>query len=182
MKTQLIEMIRELSYQKKNITLASGRQSDFYIDMKNTLFHPQGINWVAQLILEQLKDQEGQLKAVGGLTMGADPISTAVSMASVSWKSPLFCFYIRKEPKSHGTQQWVEGLKNLKAGDEVIILEDVVTSGGSSIKAAERAELAGLKVKGILTCVDREEGGQETIQKAGYAFYRLVSKSEILKA
>lgn len=179
-KAELITMVRELSYEKREITLASGRKSDFYMDMKNTLLHPRGIHLVSQMMSESLKKYDGQIRAVGGMTMGADPISTALSLVSLSWKQPLMAFYIRKEPKGHGTAQWVEGIKNLKDGWPVFILEDVVTSGGSSLKAVERAENAGLKVKGIFTCVDREEGGRETIEARGLEFLTLLKKTEII--
>ncbi len=180
LKQELIQLIREKSYEKREVTLSSGLKSDFYVDMKQTLLHAKGISLVAQLMLQELKSLEGQIRGVGGLTMGADPMSTAVSMLSLEWKSPLHAFYIRKEPKGHGTNQWVEGIKNFSSGDKVYILEDVVTTGGSSLKAVERAKLAGLNVLGILTCVDREEGGREHIEKQGLKLLSLVTKTEIV--
>jgi orotate phosphoribosyltransferase len=179
-KAKLLTMIRELSYEKRTITLASGRTSDFYIDMKHTLLHPQGIDYVSDLMAEGLKTMDGLLFGVGGLTMGADPLSTALSLKSLSWKQPLMAFYIRKEPKGHGTSQWVEGMKNFKPNNAVYILEDVVTSGGSSLKAVERAKLAGLNVKGVFTCVDRQEGGEAAIRAAGLELKSLFNKRDIL--
>ncbi len=179
--TELRDMVREKSYEKRTVTLASGKTSDFYMDMKNTLLHPRGAFLVGKLIAESLQQSDGRLVGVGGLTMGADPIATAVSISSLSWKRPLLAFYIRKEPKGHGTGQWVEGIKNFSSGDCVYVLEDVVTSGGSSLKAVERAELAGLKVAGIFTCVDREEGGREVIEARGLEFRALLRKSDIVK-
>ena len=180
MKNELIEMIRELSYVKGEVHLASGKKSDFYVDMKNTLLHPKGISLVGHLILEKLKSFDGTLAGVGGLTMGADPIATACSMLSLSWERPLLAFYIRKEPKAHGTEQWVEGLKNFSEKDAVFILEDVVTTGGSSLKAVDRAQAAGLNVEGVITCVDREEGGREKIEARNLKFMSLITKSEIV--
>lgn len=179
-KKQLIQLIREKSYEKKSVTLSSGLQSDFYVDMKQTLLHAQGISWVAQLMLELLKPYLGKIKGVGGLTMGADPLATAVSLMSLQTAYPVHAFYIRKEPKGHGTNQWVEGIKNYTPGDKVFILEDVVTTGGSSLKAVERARLAELDVVGIITCVDRQEGGRETIEKQGLKLLSLVTKAEIV--
>ncbi len=178
-KRRLLKMVRELSYEKKTITLASGRTSDFYIDMKHTLLHPEGAWLVGQLIANLLSSQDGMLAGVGGLTMGADPISTSVSIATRQWKRPLMAFYIRKEPKGHGTGQWIEGLKNFKSGDVVYVLEDVVTSGGSSLKAVERAEMGGLNVRGIVTCVDRQEGGREAILARGLDFQALLNRSDV---
>ncbi len=180
LKKKLAKMIVQRSYERRNIVLASGRISDFYIDLKNTLLHPQGIDWVSTLMLEELKKMEFELQGVGGPTMGADPIVTAISMKSLSWKTPLLAFYIRKEPKAHGTSQWIEGLKNFDPGSRVFIVEDVVTSGGSGLKAVEKAKAAGLKVEGIISCVDREEGGREKIESTGLRFMTILTKSDIL--
>ncbi len=179
---ELIKLIREKSYEKRKVMLASGRESDFYIDLKNVLLHPRGIDLVSDLILLNLKKYEGQLWGVGGPTMGADPIVTAVSMKSLAWSRALMAFYIRKEPKSHGTSQWVEGIKNFPVGSKVFIMEDVVTSGGSSLKAVEKATEAGMEVLGIHTCVDREEGGREKIEAAGLQFMTILTKGDILNA
>lgn len=177
---EIITLIRKLSYEKREVTLASGRKSDFYVDMKQTLLNPFGIDAISDLILKELREWEGELAGVGGMTMGADPLATSVSLKSLQWKAPLMAFYIRKEPKSHGTAEWVEGLKNFNPGDSVFILEDVVTSGGSSLKAVERAKLGGLSVKGVITCIDRQEGGRETIEAAGLLFKSLFTKADIV--
>ena len=177
---EVITLIRKLSYEKREVTLASGRKSDFYVDMKQTLLNPFGIDAIAEMISSELREWDGEIAGVGGMTMGADPITTAVSLKSLSWRSPLMAFYIRKEPKTHGTSEWVEGLKNFTQGDSVFVLEDVVTSGGSSLKAVERARLGGLVVKGVVTCIDRQEGGRETIEGAGLLFKSLFTKSDIV--
>ncbi len=179
LKTKLVDIIREKSYEKKEITLSSGLKSNFYIDMKQTMLHAEGIYLVSRLMLEKLKPLEGKITGVGGMTVGADPMTSVVSLMSLTWKNPVHAFYIRKEPKGHGTNEWVEGLKNFSKGESVFILEDVVTTGGSSLKAVERAEMAGLKVLGVLTCVDRQEGGQQKIEAKGLKFMTLVTKQEI---
>lgn len=179
LKKELIDMIREKSYEKKEITLSSGLKSNFYVDMKQTMLHARGIYLVSRLMLEKLKSYDGKISGVGGMTMGADPMTSVVSLMSLTWEKPVHAFYIRKEPKGHGTNEWVEGLKNFSKGESVFILEDVVTTGGSSLKAVERAEMAGLKVLGILTCVDRQEGGREKIKEKGLQFLTLVTKQEI---
>ena len=182
---EFANLVRELSYQKRQVTLASGKQSDFYIDMKNTLLHPRGI-WLASFLIYQkiqkMRAQGLDIKGVGGLTMGADPLSTGVSMYSQDQKNQLFACYIRKEPKAHGTQQWLEGMKNFSPGDKIIILEDVVTTGGSTLKSVERARLGGLDVVGVITAVDREEGGAENIKAAGLPFDAVLTKTKILEA
>jgi orotate phosphoribosyltransferase len=179
---ELVSLIRALSYQKRNVVLASGKTSDFYIDMKNTLLHPRGIWLVSQLVLQKIKQLRAagqKIKGVGGLTMGADPLSTGASILSESWAEPVFAVYIRKEPKGHGTQAWLEGMKNFSEGDGILILEDVVTTGGSTLKSVERARQGGLNVLGVVTVVDRQEGGAENIQASGLMFDSLVTKKMI---
>ncbi|MEQ1876263.1 MAG: orotate phosphoribosyltransferase [Bdellovibrionia bacterium] len=182
MKFELTKMVRTLSYEKKEVTLASGLKSDFYIDMRVTLLHPRGVRLASRLMAENLKPLDGKLRGVGGMTMGADPIVTGVSLTSefLEWKQPLLALYIRKEPKGHGMGQWCEGVKNFKPGDRIFILEDTVTTGGSSLKAVEKAREAGLDVQGVFTCVDREEGAREKIIAAGLEFRTLITKSDIL--
>ena len=176
---RLKKIIIELSYEKRNVVLASGRASDFYFDGKQTTLHPEGGYLTGKLFFEAVKDVEG-LEGVGGLTLGADPIATATSMVSFLEGKPIPGFIIRKEPKGHGTGAWLEGRKNLKPGARVVIVEDVVTSGGSSIKAIKRAEEEGLVVLGVVTLVDREEGGRENIEKEGYWMKSIFTKAQIL--
>lgn len=178
-KARLKEIIKELSYEKRNVILASGRESDFYFDGKQTTLHPEGGYLTGKLFFEAIKDEE-QVEGVGGLTLGADPIATATSVVSFLEKKPIPAFIIRKEPKGHGTGAWLEGRKNFKPGSRVVIVEDVVTSGGSSLKAIRRAEEEGLKVLGVVTLVDREEGGRENIEKEGYWLKSIFTKSEVL--
>ncbi|MBU5613674.1 MULTISPECIES: orotate phosphoribosyltransferase [Geomonas] len=178
-KERLKKIIIELSYEKRNVTLASGRQSDFYFDGKQTTLHPEGGYLTGKLFFEAIKDVEG-VEGVGGLTLGADPIATATSVVSFLEGKPVPGFIIRKEPKGHGTGAWLEGRKNLKPGAKVVIVEDVVTSGGSSLKAIKRAEEEGLVVLGVVTLVDREEGGRENIEAEGYWLKSIFTKAEIL--
>ncbi len=181
---EFVILIRKLSYEKRQVTLSSGKQSDFYIDMKNTLLHPRGIWLASQLIASAIRvriEKGEEIRGVGGLTMGADPLSTGVSLVSEGWQKPLYAFYIRKEPKGHGTQNWLEGMKNFKTGDKVIVLEDVVTTGGSTLKSVERARLGGLDVAGVITAVDRQEGGKETIEATGIKFTAIVTREMILR-
>jgi orotate phosphoribosyltransferase len=176
---RLKKIILELSYEKRKVILASGRESDFYFDGKQTTLHPEGGYLTGKLFFDAVRDVAG-IKGVGGLTMGADPIATATSVVSFLEGTPIPAFIIRKEPKGHGTGAWLEGRKNLMPGSKVVIVEDVVTTGGSSMKAVRRAEEEGLEVLGVVTLVDREEGGRECIEKEGYWLKSIFTKSEIL--
>jgi len=176
---RLKRIILDLSYEKRLVKLASGRESDFYFDGKQTTLHAEGGFLVGKLFHEAIKDVEG-VEAVGGITLGADPIATATSIAAHLAGKRLHAFIIRKEPKGHGTGQWLEGRKNLPAGTRVVIVEDVVTTGGSSMKAVRRAEEEGLNVLGIVTLVDREEGGRENIEAEGFWLKAIFTKSELV--
>ncbi|RQW90196.1 MAG: orotate phosphoribosyltransferase [Geobacter sp.] len=176
---RLKQIILEKSYENKKVTLSSGLESDFYFDGKQSTLHPEGSYLTGKLFFEAMKDI-AEVEGVGGLTLGADPIATATSLVSFLDGRPIPAFIIRKEPKGHGTGAWIEGGKNLRQGARVVIVEDVVTSGGSSLKAIRRAEEEGLLVLGVVTLVDREEGGRENIEKAGFWLKSIFTKSEIL--
>ena len=176
---RLKKIITDLSYEKRKVTLASGRESDFYFDGKQTTLHAEGGILVGKLFFEAIRDVPG-VQGVGGITLGADPIATATSIAAFLAGRPVHAFIIRKEPKGHGTGQWLEGRKNLPPGSKVVIVEDVVTTGGSSMKAVRRAEEEGLTVLGIVTLVDREEGGRENIEKEGYWLKAIYTKSDLV--
>ena len=178
---KLKQLILELSYERRLVKLASGRESDFYFDGKQTTLHAEGGYLTGKLFYEAIKDVQG-VQAVGGITLGADPIATATAIAALMAGQPLHAFIIRKEPKGHGTGQWLEGRKNLPPGTRVVIVEDVVTTGGSSMKAVRRAEEEGLKVLGIVTLVDREEGGRENIEAEGYWLRTIFTKSQLVGA
>ncbi len=179
-KEELKQIICELSYEEREVTLASGRKSNFYFDGKQTTLHARGGLLVGQAFWDEIKQLEGPIDGVGGLTLGADPIATATSIAAQLDGAGVHAFIIRKEPKGHGTGQWLEGRKNLPPGSRVVIVEDVTTTGGSSLKAVERAEEEGLVVLGIITLVDREEGARETIEGAGQTLRAVFTKTEVV--
>src|SRR5512146_2305044 len=154
---RFLALLKVNSYEKRKVILSSGRESDFYIDCKQTTLTAEGAVLCGRLFCEML-EKGGWPEAVGGITLGADPIVTAVSLTSALQGKPFPAFIIRKEPKKHGTAQWIEGTKNLAAGMKVAIVEDVVTTGASTLKAIERAEGAGLVVTRVLCLVDRNEG------------------------
>ena len=157
--------------------LSSGKMSNYYIDLRVITLDPEGGFIIGNLVYEKIKDRKPD--GIGGLTLGADPITYSTALISYLNKQPIKPFIIRKEPKGHGTKKQIEG--NVKEGDKVIIIDDVITSGGSALKAAKVAKQNGLKVEGILVIVDREEGGEENIRKEGFDFYPIFKISELLK-
>jgi len=177
---QLMKIIRELSYEEREVTLASGRKSTFYFDGKQTTLHARGGLLVGKAFWKEVQQFAGPIHGVGGLTLGADPIATATSIAARLDKQEVHAFIIRKEPKGHGTGQWLEGRKNLPPGSRVVIVEDVTTTGGSSMKAVERALEEGLQVAGIVTLVDREEGARENIEGAGQTLRAVFTRTQIV--
>jgi orotate phosphoribosyltransferase len=164
-RVRLLDLLRHLAYEEREVVLASGRTSNFYIDCRQAVLTAEGHFLVGWLVNQVIAERAPSVRAVGGLTMGADPIASAASTLSFLGPSPLGAFYVRKEPKGHGTQKWVEGDKTLPAGTPVAIVEDVVTTGGSTLKAIERARLHGFEVKLVIAMVDREEGGREAIER-----------------
>ena len=141
---RLKQLIKEKAYKCGHFVLASGKTSDFYIDARKITLDPEGAYLVGQLLFGRLKDDS--ITAVGGLTLGADPIVAAIALTSYLERKPIPVFIIRKEAKGHGGQNWIEGLKNLKKGMNVAIIEDVITTGESSLKAAEKVkELKGAR-------------------------------------
>jgi orotate phosphoribosyltransferase len=178
MRAELLALIQEKSYEERPVTLASGRKSNFYVDGKQTALHQRGAYLIGRLFVDRLP-LFGPVDGVGGLTLGADPLATATSLVSGLEGGGVPAFIVRKEPKGHGTQSWIEGKRNLPAGSRVVILEDVVTTGGSSLKAVERVEAEGYRVLGVLGLVDREEGGRQALEGRGYRFEALFTKSEV---
>ena len=178
-KTRLLQLLAELSYENRQVTLTSGKTSSYYVDGKQTTLHNEGSFLTGSLTLDLIRSAETPIRAVGGLSMGADPIATAVSLLSWFSGPPVHAFYIRKEPKGHGKNLWIEGNKNLNEGDAVAIVEDVVTTGGSLLKAIERAQAYGLQVKQVITLLDRLEGGAEMLAEKGFKLQALFTINDI---
>jgi orotate phosphoribosyltransferase len=164
-RARLLELLKRLAYEEREVTLASGQKSNFYIDCKQAVLSAEGHFLVGWLIGRAIGERAPEVEAVGGLTMGADPLASAVATVSYLGQRPLAAFYVRKEPKGHGTGQWIEGAKALRPGMPVAILEDVVTTGASALKAIARAREFGLKVALTVGIVDREEGGREALER-----------------
>lgn len=178
LRRRLACLLVEKSYREGDFVLASGRRSDYYFDCRVTALHAEGSWLIGTLFFALLRDMD--IKGVGGMTMGADPLVTATTVISHENGHALHGLLVRKEAKGHGTGQFVEGLGNFSAGDRVAMLEDVVTTGGSLLKACQRVQDAGLHIAAVCAILDREEGGREKLREAGYNLHALFTRSELL--
>jgi orotate phosphoribosyltransferase len=177
---RLVELLATRSARRGQFTLASGRQSTLYIDARLTTMSPEGLAAIGPLALSALQNRDWSVEAVGGLTLGADPVSYAIAYASALAGTPIRAFTVRKEAKSHGTGKLIEG--PFVSGDRVAIIEDVITTGGSALRAMDAVGAAGGRVVGVLALVDREEGGREALEATGARVISLVTASEIVAA
>jgi orotate phosphoribosyltransferase len=177
-RARLIELIHERSFGRRKVVLASGRESNFYFDMKPTMFHPEGSALLARLILTRLSNE--RVVCVGGLEMGAVPLIASVAAFSHDAGKPLPGFFVRKAVKDHGTKKRIEGVDSLQ-GKRVAILEDVTTTGGSAIQAVEVAREAGGEVALVLSIVDRLEGASDSFATAKVPFDALFTANDFLK-
>jgi len=181
---RLLELLTTRSFERREVVLSSGRSSNFYIDCKEVTLDAEGSVLVGKLILDRLRAYEvatgRRVAAVGGLTLGADPMATAVSLTSFLQGTPRPAFIVRKAAKGHGTGRFLEGTGRLEAGAELAVLEDVVTTGKSSLEAIHRAREAGFRVEQVFAIVDRTEGGREALEAAGTKLDALFRKSDFL--
>ncbi|WP_333652885.1 orotate phosphoribosyltransferase [Dissulfurispira sp.] len=165
MRDRLIRLIyeRAFKYSEEPIfKLVSGRMSNYYFNCKMVTLNPEGMYLIGNIVFDMIKDMK--VKGIGGLTLGADPIADAVAYTSYLKEKPIEAFVVRKSAKSHGTMQWIEG--DVKAGDGIVIVDDVITTGKSTIEAITRAKEAGLEIVKVIALVDRQEGGYENIAEA----------------
>ena len=183
-KRRLARLLVAKSYREGDFLLASGRHSDYYFDCRVTALHAEGAWLIGNLFFEMIKgmiDAGTPVKGIGGMTMGADPLVSATTVISQEKGLPLNGLLVRKEAKGHGTNQFVEGMGNFDKGDPVVVVEDVVTTGGSLLKACQRIEAAGLKIVGVCSILDREEGGREKLKEAGYELKAIFTRRELLE-
>lgn len=159
---RLERLLLERSVQRGKFTLASGLTSSYYIDCRPTTMSAEGLALIGALGLDAIRRAGWRADAIGGLTMGADPVAYAVAAASWSVPPPIDAFSVRKESKGHGTKRQVEG--NFRAGARVVVVEDVITTGGSALQAIAALREAGANIVGVLAVVDREQGGREKIE------------------
>jgi orotate phosphoribosyltransferase len=180
-RSRLLELLTRLAYAKRRVVLTSGRESDFYIDCKKVVLTAEGHWLVGRLLFRLIREKAPEATGVGGMTMGADPLASAVSL--VSWLggegvAPLDAYLVRKEPKGHGSGQWIEGLSAFSPGSKVAVVEDVITTGGSALKAIERIRGEGLVPVATFALVDRLEGGREAIEASGVPAFALFSRGD----
>lgn len=179
-KSRLIALINELAVVHGEVTLASGKQASYYVDMRRVTLHHEAAPLIGHLLLDLMEEEGfgvGEIDAVGGLTMGADPVATAIQHAAASRGLGVDAFLVRKESKGHGLRRQVEGPD--VAGRRVVIVEDTSTTGGSALTAAKAAEAAGATVAAVLCIVDRNTGAREEIAAAGYPYLWLVDRDDL---
>jgi orotate phosphoribosyltransferase len=178
-RTRLVELLRERSFERKRVILASGRESDFFIDCKQAILTAEGHALVGELMYDAL-GQLPRCEAVGGVELGGCPLASAVSLVSFQKGRPLPALYVRKAKKDHGSAKLVEGDKAITPNMPVVLLEDVVTTGGSSLRAVESLRAVGVNVVGIVAICDRLEGGRETIEAAGLPLISLTTRRDFM--
>lgn len=176
-KPRLVELIKELAVVHGKVTLSSGIEADYYVDLRRATLHHEAAGLVGEVMLD-LFDSAGLMPdAVGGLTMGADPVAAAVLHAAAGRGRQIDAFVVRKEAKKHGMGRRVEGPE--VSGRNVVVLEDTSTTGGSPLAAAEALVEAGANVIAVATVVDRDTGAREAIESRGYAYYSAISLSDL---
>ena len=181
MRNRLIELIIEKAFKYSEepvFKLVSGRMSNYYFDCKAVTLHPEGMYLIGNIIFDLIKDLN--IKGIGGLTLGADPIADAVAYTSYLKGNPIGAFVVRKKtPKAHGTMQWIEG--NITKGDRAVIVDDVITTGKSTIEAITRARETGLDIVKVIALIDRQEGGREAVEQSGYKLDSVITREEVME-
>lgn len=178
---ELAKLLCALSVKIGDFELASGKSASVYVDVKKTVLTGRGATLVGRGLWKLVEQASSEASGVGGLTLGADPLVTAISMAAWEEGQELAAVIVRKEAKGHGTQQYLEGPDSLSEGDEVVAIDDVITTGGSTIDAIERMRDAGLVIRHAVCVVDREDVGQERLAEVGVEMHRLFTLSELLE-
>ena len=179
-RAKLKELLLEKSYREGTFTLTSGRTSDFYVDGKQTTLSAEGAYLCGRLLYRLIKEHHEKITGVGGMTLGADPLVSAVSIVSYLENDPIPAFIVRKESKGHGTDNFIEGKKNLQPGALVAVVEDVVTTGGTLVQVIDRVENEGFRVGLVATIVDRQEGGVEALAAHGYPLVSIFNREQLI--
>jgi orotate phosphoribosyltransferase len=180
MKERLIELIIEKAFKYSEepvFKLVSGSMSNYYFNCKAVTLYPEGVYLIGNLFFDLIKNLD--IKGIGGLTLGADPIAYAVAYTSYLKNKPVEAFVVRKTAKSHGTMQWIEG--NIKSGDRVAIVDDVITTGKSTIEAITRAKEVGLEIVKVIALIDRQEGGREAIETLSHKIESIITRDEVME-
>ena len=179
MKNRLIELVIEKAFRYSEdpiFKLVSGKMSRYYFNCKSVTLSPEGMHLIGNILFDSVRDLN--IRGIGGLTLGADPIACSVAYTSYLNRKPIEAFVVRKTPKAHGTMQWIEG--NVGSGDRVVIVDDVVTTGQSTIQAIERAKASDLNIVRVVTLIDRQEGGREAVEALGYKVDAIITKDEVM--
>jgi len=177
-KEKLLQILKEKSLLRGDFVLASGARSTYYIDGKKTTFDPEGAYYIGQLLMDEIQKLNVKVDAVGGMSIGADPMVIAIGLAARERRIPLRVFVTRKAVKDHGTKKLIEG--NFESGDKVVLVEDVMTTGGSTLQAVEIVRQAGGEVVAAMVIVDREQGGKKNLEEVGIPLISIFSINNIL--
>lgn len=177
-RARLLELLRARSFANKRVVLASGRESDFFIDCKQTVLSAEGHALVGELLLDAIAPMSPL--AVAGVELGGCPLASAVALTSHLRGAPVDAIYVRKDAKDHGSRRELEGDAHLPRGARVALVEDVVTTGGSTLRAAEKLRAAGYEVAGVAALVDRLEGGREAIESAALPLVTLYTRRDFI--
>jgi orotate phosphoribosyltransferase len=176
---RLLELLRDRSFARKKVVLASGRESDFFIDCKQTVLTAEGHVLAGSLMLDAAL-AEGSFDAIAGVELGGCPLASAAALTSFTRGAPKDAVYVRKDAKDHGSKRSLEGDTRLAPGASLVILEDVTTTGASTLKAVEKLRAAGYRVDIVVTLVDRLEGGREAIEAAGLRFRAIYTRRDFI--
>ncbi len=182
LKSRLAVLLAQKSYKEGDFTLASGRKSDYYFDCRQTALNPEGAWLLGKIFVHMIDGLDSPIDGVAGMTLGADPLVSAVTVVSFLQNNPLPGMLVRKKAKGYGTKSYLEGTANFAPGAGVCMLEDVVTTGGSVIRACERVNAAGYRVKAVFCVLDREEGGSGELEKHGYELLSIFKREDIAGA
>ncbi|MBW1831832.1 MAG: orotate phosphoribosyltransferase [Myxococcales bacterium] len=177
---RLLGLLRERGFRRGNFVLSSGKESDFFIDCKPAVLCAEGHVLVGQALIAQIRDVLGPVSAVAGVELGGCPLASAVASASWANNDPIDAVYIRKSTKEHGTRKMLEGADHLDANAKLVIVEDTVTTGGSTLRAVQAVRDAGFEVAGVIAVVDRLEGGAAAIRDAGVSFSTLYDRTDFM--
>jgi len=177
---QLLELLRERGFRRGRFVLSSGKESDFFIDCKPAVLLARGHVLVGEALLARIRDLPGSVSAVAGVELGGCPLASAVAYASAGGDDAVDAIYIRKEAKKHGTRRMLEGADGLSSGARLVVVEDTVTTGGSTIRAINTVREAGFEVAGVVAVVDRLEGGAAAIAEAGVNFNALYDRTDFM--
>jgi orotate phosphoribosyltransferase len=176
---RLLELLRTRAFERRRVVLASGRESDFFIDCKQAVLSAEGHALVGEVMLERLA-KLARCEAVAGVELGGCPLASAVAVTSFLRGKPLDAVYVRKDAKEHGSRRLLEGNSRLAPGAPIALLEDVITTGGSTIKAAAKLRDAGYEVVGVVALVDRSEGGRDALRSEGIAVESIFTRSDFI--